>query len=61
MTLYIGQQHPITVYPIGLVLGFLNVIICSCHYFLYRILFHHDFHHDRCDYHYDFMAIVITF
>ena len=35
----------------------LNVIRCSCHYFLDRILFHHDFHHDSCDYHCDFMAI----
>ena len=32
----------------------LNVIRCSCHYFLDRILFHHDFHHDSCDYHWDF-------
>ena len=29
----------------------LNVIRYSCHYFLDRILFHHDFHHDSCDYH----------
>ena len=35
----------------------LNVIRCSCHYFLDRILFHHDFHHDSCDYHWEFMAI----
>ena len=33
----------------------LNVIRYSCHYFLYRILFDHDFHHDSCDYHWDFM------
>ena len=32
----------------------LNVISCSCHYFLDIILFHHDFHHDSCDYHWDF-------
>ena len=32
----------------------LNVIRCSCHYFLDKILFHHDFHHDTCDYHFDF-------
>ena len=32
----------------------LNVIRYSCHYFLDRILFHHDFHHDSCDYHLDF-------
>ena len=32
----------------------LNVIRYSCHYFLDKILFHHDFHHDSCDYHWDF-------
>ena len=26
----------------------LNVIRYSCHYFLDRIIFHHDFHHDSC-------------
>ena len=47
MTLYIGQQHPITVYmtvfwvSVDLVL---SVIRCSFYYFLDRILFHHDFH-----------------
>ena len=30
----------------------LNVI----RYFLDRILFHHDFHHDCCDYHWDFYS-----
>ena len=36
----------------------LNVIRCSCHYFLdYRILFHHDFHHDSCTIIGIFMAI----
>ena len=35
----------------------LNVIRYSCHYFLDRILFHHDFYHDSCDYHWNFMAI----
>ena len=25
-----------------------------CHHFLDRILFHHAFHHDSCDYHWDF-------
>ena len=35
----------------------LNVIRCSCHYFLDRIIFHHDFHHDSCDCHWDFMAM----
>ena len=32
----------------------INAIRYSCHYFLGRILFHHDFHHDSCDYHWDF-------
>ena len=32
----------------------LNVISYPCLYFLDRILFHHDFHHDSCDYHGDF-------
>ena len=32
----------------------LNVIRYSCHDFLDRILIHHDFHHDSCDYHWDF-------
>ena len=32
----------------------LNVIRYSCHYFLDRILFHHDFHHNCYDYHWDF-------
>ena len=31
----------------------LNVIRCSCHYFLVRILFHHD----SCDYHWNSIAI----
>ena len=35
----------------------LNIIRCPCHYFLDKILFHHDFHHDSCDYHWNFMAI----
>ena len=35
----------------------LNAIRCSCHYFLDRILFHHAFHHDSCDYHWVIMAI----
>ena len=38
----------------------LNVIRYPCHYFLDRILFHHDFHHDSCDYHWYFMAINYT-
>ena len=32
----------------------LNVIMYSRHYFLDRVLFHHNFHHDSCDYHWDF-------
>ena len=27
---------------------------CSFYYFFDRILIHHDFHHDSCDYHWDF-------
>ena len=42
-----------TVFSVYVVLV-LNVIRYSCHYFLDRILFHHDFHHDSCDYHWDF-------
>ena len=30
-----------------------SVTRCSCHYFLAIILFHHYFHHDSCDYHWD--------
>ena len=47
MTFYIGQQHPITVYRTGLgvcVVLLLSVVRCSCHFFLYKMLFHHDFH-----------------
>ena len=32
----------------------LNVIRYTCYYFLDMILFHHDFHHDCCDSHWDF-------
>ena len=32
----------------------LNVIRYSCHYLLDRIIFHHDFHIESCDYHWDF-------
>ena len=42
-----------TGFSLSVVLVF-NVIRYSCHYFLDRILFHHDFHHDSCDYHWDF-------
>ena len=60
MTLYIGQQRPFTVYSTGFwvcVVLVLSVIMCSCHYFLDRILLHDDCHHGCCDYHWDFMAI----
>ena len=58
MTLYIGQQYPITiayrrVFWMFVVLVF-NVIRCSCHYFLDIIIFHNDFHHETCDYQWDF-------
>ena len=56
VTLYIGQQHPITVYRTGFwvcVVLVLSVLRCSWNYFLGRILFHHDFHHDSYDYHWD--------
>ena len=39
----------------------LNVIRCSCHYFLDTILFHHDFHHDNCEYHWDFYGHLLPF
>ena len=42
-----------TVFSVYVVLV-LNVIRYFCHYFLDRILFHHDFYHDSCDYHWDF-------
>ena len=32
----------------------LSVIRYSCHYFQDIIIFHHDFHHDCCDYNWDF-------
>ena len=46
MTLYIGQQHPITVYRTGFgvcVVLVLNAIRCTCHYFLDRIIFHNEY------------------
>ena len=39
----------------------LNVIRYSCHYFVDRILFHHDFYHDSCDYHWDFYGHWLPF
>ena len=39
----------------------LSVIRYSCRCFLYRILFHHDFHHDSCDYHWDFYGHQLPF
>ena len=64
MTLYIGQQHPITVYRtvFGVcVVLVLSVISCSCYYFLDRILFHHHFHHDSFDYYWDFDGYSLLF
>ena len=52
----IGQQRPITVYRTGFCVCFvlvLNVIRCSCYYFLDIILFHHG----GCGHHLGFMAI----
>ena len=60
MTLYIGQQHPITGFSVHVVLV-LNFIRYSCHYFLDRIPFHHDFHHDSCVYHWDFYGHSLLF
>ena len=37
-----------------------SVIRCTCYFFL-DILFHHDFHHDRCDYHWDFYGHSLHF
>ena len=45
-----------TVFGVWVVLV-LNVIRYSCHYFLDIIIFHHGFHHDIWDYHWNFMAI----
>ena len=42
-----------TGFSVYVVLG-LNVIRYSYHYLIHIDLFHHDFHHDRCDYHWDF-------
>ena len=53
VTLCIGQLHPITFYRNGFGVCIdlvLSVTRCSFYYFLDRILFHHDFHHDSCDY-----------
>ena len=57
MALCIGQVHPITVYRTGFwvfAVLVLSVIMCSFYYFFDRVLFHHDFHHDSCDYYWDF-------
>ena len=39
----------------------LSVIMCSYYCFLDIILFHHDFHHDSCDYHWDFYGHSLLF
>ena len=64
MTLYIGQQHPITLYRTVFwvyVVLVLSVIRCSCYYFRDGILFHNDFHHDSCDYHWNFYGHSLLF
>ena len=64
MTLCIGQLHPITFYMTILwvcVVLVLSVIRCSCYYFRDRILFHHDFNHDSCDYYWDFYGHSLLF
>ena len=45
----IGNRTGFSVY----VVLALNVIRYSCQYFLDIILFHHDFHHDSCEYHWN--------
>ena len=57
----ISQQHPTTFYRTAFlvcVVLVLSVIRCSCYFFL---LFHHDFHHDTCDYHLDFYGHSLLF
>ena len=52
MTLCIGQLHPITVCRTVVwvcAVLVLSVIMCSFYYFLDRILFHHEIHHDSCE------------
>ena len=64
VALYTGQQHPITVYKSGFgvcVILVLSVIRYSCYYFLDIIIFPHDFHHDGCDYHWDFYGHWLLF
>ena len=39
----------------------LDVIRRSCYYFQDGILFHHDFHHDGCDYNWDFYGHWLPF
>ena len=39
----------------------LSVIRCFCYYILDRIFFHHAFHHDDCDYHWDFYGHSLLF
>ena len=64
VALYIGSQHPITVYRTGFgvcVVLVLSVIRCFCYYSFDRILFHNDFHHNSCDYHWDFCGHCLLF
>ena len=61
MTLCIGQLHPITIYRTGFwmfIVLVLSVIRYSFYYFLNRILFYPNFHHDSFDYYWDFTAII---
>ena len=52
VTLCIDQPHPSqsvgTSFGVCTVLA-LSVIVCTFHYFLDKVLFHHDFHHGSCD------------
>ena len=63
--LYIGQQHPITVYRTVFFFvrcsGVECLYRCSCYYFLDRIIFHHEFHHDSCDYQCDYCGHSLLF
>ena len=64
MKLYIVQQHSITVHrTVFWVCVFLVLIVirCSCYYLLDLILFHHDYHHDSCDYQWNFYCHSLLF
>ena len=64
VTLCIGKEHPIAVYKtvfLGVRALVLSVIRWSCYYFLDRILFHHAFHHESCDYYCNFYGHSLLF